>query len=132
MKKERNIIKIDEYGGLNMPTVTAHIWMSEPELVGLFGTTAGAVHTAIKAILKKNILHDYEVNKCIRLKNGNGADVYNLEMVVALAFRIRSQGATRLREYILRTLGIVNKRPAINILMACTRKTGGRSRQIFH
>lgn len=130
MKEERNIITIDEYGRLNMPTDMANIWMSETELVELFGTTAGAVHTAIKAILKENALHDYDVCKYIRLENGNGADVYNLEIIVALAFRIRSQGATKLREYILRTLGAVNKRPAINILMACTHITGGHSRHI--
>lgn len=132
MKKERNIITIDEYGRLNLPADTADIWMTEAELIELFGTTAGAVHTGIKAILKENILHDYEVCKYIRLDSGNRGDVYNLEMVVALAFRIRSRGATRLREYILRTLGVVNKQPAINILMACTRKTSGRSRHIFN
>ena len=117
----------------NMVIVTGGtIWMTETEIVELFGTTAGAVHTGIKAILKENALHDYEVCKCIRLDSGNSADVYNLEMVVALAFRIRSQGATKFREYILRTLGTVSKQPAINILMACTRKTSGYSRQIFN
>lgn len=43
-----------------------------------------------------------------------------------------AQGAMRIREYILRTLGAVNKQPTINILMACTRKTSGHSRQIFN
>lgn len=132
MKRERNIITIDERGRLNIPTDTVSVWMTEAEIVELFGTTAGAVHTGIKTIFKENVLHDYDVCKCIRLDNGNNADVYNLEMVVALAFRIRSQGATKLREYILRTLGAVNKQPAINILMACTRKTSGYSRRIFN
>lgn len=132
MKEERNIITIDGYGGLKMPTDTVSVWMTEAEIVELFGTTAGAVHTGIKAIFKENALHDYEVCKCIRPDSGNSADVYNLEMVVALAFRIRSQGATKLREHILRTLGAVDKQPAINILMACTRKTSGHSRQIFN
>ena len=132
MKRERNIITIDERGRLNIPTDMASVWMTEAEIVELFGTTAGAVHTGIKSILKENALHDYEVCKCIRLDSGNSADVYNLEMVVALAFRIRSQGATKLREYILRTLGAVDKQPAINILMACTRKTSGHSRRIFN
>lgn len=84
MKEERNVITIDEYGRLNMPTDTAAIWMTETEIVELFGTTAGAVHTGIKAILKENALHDYEVCACVRLDSGNSADVYNLEMVVAL------------------------------------------------
>ena len=132
MKEERNVITIDEYGRLNMPTDTAAIWMTEAEIVELFGTTAGVVSSAIKAIIKSDALNDYDVYKCIRLDNGNSADVYNLEMVVALAFRIRSQGATKLREYILRTLGTVSKQPAINILMACTRKTSGYSRRIFN
>ena len=126
---KRDKITISE----NMVIVTGGtIWMTETEIVELFGTTAGAVHTGTKAILKENALHDYEVCKCIRLDSGNSADVYNLEMVVALAFRIRSQGVTKLREYILHTLGAVSKRPAINILMACTRKTSGYSRQIFN
>ena len=129
---KREIITIDEYGGLKMPSDTAAIWMSEAEIIELFGTTAGAVHTGIKAIFKENALHDYEVCKYVRSENGNGADVYNLEMVAALGFRIRSQGATRLREYMLRTLGTVSKPTAINILMACTHKTGGHSRQIFN
>lgn len=129
---KREIITIDEYGRLNMPTDTAAIWMTEAEIVELFGTTAGAVHTGVKAIFKENALHDYDVCKCIRLNSGNNADAYNLEMVVALAFRIRSQGATKLREYILRTLGTVSKQPAINILMACTCKTSGYSRRIFN
>lgn len=106
--------------------------MTEAEIVELFGTAAGAVSSAIKAIIKSDALNDYEVCACVRLDSGNRVDVYNLEMVVALAFRIRSQGATKLREYILRTLGTVSKQPAINILMACTRKTSGHSRQIFN
>ena len=129
---KREIITIDEQGRLNMPTDTVSVWMTESEIVELFGTTAGAVHTGIKTIFKENALNDYEVCACVRLDSGNRMDVYNLEMVVALAFRIRSQGATKLREYILRTLGTVSKQPAINILMACTCKTSGYSRQIFN
>lgn len=109
-----------------------NIWMTEAEIVELFGTTAGAVYAGIKTIFKENALYDYEVCKCIRLDSGNSADVYNMKVVIALAFRIRSQGATKLREYILRTLGTVSKQPAINILMACTRKTSGHSLQIFN
>lgn len=130
MKKERNIISIDEYGRLNMPTDTANIWMTVMELAELFGTTAGAVNAGIKAIIKSDTLHDYEVCKYVCLENGNGADVYNMEVIIALAFRIHAQGATRLREYILRTLDTVSKRPAINILMTSTRKTDEYSRHI--
>ena len=38
MKRERDIITIDEYGRLNLPTDTAAIWMTEAEIAELFGT----------------------------------------------------------------------------------------------
>ena len=129
---KREMITIDERGGLNMPTDTASVWMTAAEIVELFGTTAAAVYAGIKAIFKESALHDYDVCKCIRLDSGNSADVYNMEVVIALAFRIRSQGATKLREYILRTLGAVDKQPAINILMTCTRETEGSSIQFIN
>ena len=102
MKEERNIITIDEFGRLNMPTDTADMWMTEAEFVELFGTTAGAVHAAIKAILKENVLHGYEVCRYVRLENGNGADVYNMEAVVALAFRLNTRNAAVLRKWLIR------------------------------
>ena len=37
MKRERDIITIDEYGRLNLPTDTAAIWMTEAEIAELFG-----------------------------------------------------------------------------------------------
>ena len=129
---KREIITIDEYGRLNMSTDTTVIWMTEAEIVELFGTTVGVVSSAIKASIKSDALHDYEVCKCIRLDGGNSADVYNMEVVVALAFHIRSQGATRFRKHILRTLGAMNKQPAINILMTYTLETEGSSIQLIN
>ena len=99
---KREIITIDEYGRLNIPTGTVSVWMTEAEIVELFGTTAGAVHTGIKTIFKENVLHDYDVCKCIRLDNGNNADVYNMEVVIALAFRLDTYPAAALRSWIVR------------------------------
>lgn len=125
---KRDIITISE----NRVAVTgSEVWMTATELAGLFGTTVGAVISAIKAVVKSDVLNDFEVCKYVRLENGNRADVYNLEMVVALAFRFHSHGATRLREYILRTLGTVSKPTAINILLTCPRKTDGHSNEQF-
>ncbi len=102
---KRKIITIDEYGKLNMPSdkngAIADIWMSEAELVELFGTTAGVAYAGIKAILKENILHNYEVSKYVRLEKGNGADVYNLETVIALAFRLNTCPAAVFRKWLI-------------------------------
>ena len=101
--RKREIITIDEYGRLNIPTDTVSVWMTEAEIVELFGTTAGTIRAAIKAILKENALHDYEVCTCIRLDSGNRADVYNMEVVVALAFRLNTYPASVFRKWLVKT-----------------------------
>ena len=97
---KREIITIDEYGRVNIPTDTVSVWMTEAEIVELFGTTAGAVHTGIKTIFKENVLHDYDVCKCIRLDNGNNADVYNMKVIIALVFRLNTYPASVFRKWL--------------------------------
>lgn len=72
---KRDTIRIE---GKAIRVTGSEVWMTLPEIVELFGTTAGAVYAGIKAVLKENALHDYEVCKCIRLDSGNSADVYNM------------------------------------------------------
>ena len=87
---KRDIIKIEE----NTIRVTGcDVWMSEPELVELFGTTAGAVGSGIKSVLKEEALNAY---------SGNNADVYNMEVVIALAFRLDTYPAALLRRWLVR------------------------------
>lgn len=99
---KREIITIDEYGRLNIPTGTVSVWMTEAELIGMFDATAGAVNSAIKAIIKSDALHDYDVCKCIRLDSGNSADVYNMEVVVALAFRLNTYPVSVFRKWLVK------------------------------
>ena len=49
---------MDEHGNIIMPTDTANVWMSEPELVGLFGVTAPTVHAGIRAVYKNGVLKE--------------------------------------------------------------------------
>lgn len=93
---KRNIIKITEHGTVIIPD--RDIWMSEAELVSLFGVIAPTVRTAIRAVYKSGILNEHEVQRYIHLSDKCSMDVYCLEMVVALAFRIRSYGAERVRK----------------------------------
>lgn len=81
-----------------------NVWMTEAEIVELFGTTAVAVHTGggIKAIFKENALRDYEVCACARLDSGNSADVYNMEGVIALAFRLNTYPASVFRKWLVK------------------------------
>ena len=61
------------------------VWMTAWEIADLFYTTAGVINSRIKAILKTNVLKEYEVCQCINLENGNSADMYNLDMIIALS-----------------------------------------------
>lgn len=57
---ERSIITIGESGNIIMPNNTTDIWMSEPELVELFGIIAPTLRAAIRAIYKSGALKEYE------------------------------------------------------------------------
>ena len=99
---KRNIIEITEHGTVIIPSET--VWMSEAELVCLFGVIAPTVRAGINAVYKSGILKVHEAQRHIRLSDKIGVDVYSLEMVVALAFRINSYGAERVRNAILERL----------------------------
>ena len=97
---ERETITMDENGKVTIPT-SASVWMSETELVELFGTTAPTLRTAIRAVYKSGVLQRHEAERYIRLPNGYGMDVYALPMVVALAFRINTLYAAKVRDALL-------------------------------
>ena len=93
MSMGRNIITMNESGNIIMTENVTDIWMSEPELVELFGVIAPTLRAAIRAVYKCGVLNPLEAEKRIRLPNGYYADMYALPMVVALAFRIDTSGA---------------------------------------
>ena len=97
---ERDIITINEYGRVTIPTST-NVWMTEAELSSLLGTIAPTLRAAIRAIYKSGVLKRHEAERYIRLPDGYGMDVYALSIVVALAFRINTPCATRVRDALL-------------------------------
>ncbi len=101
MSMKRGIITMDESGNIIMPENVSDIWMSEPELVELFGEIAPTIRAAIRSVYKSGVLKEYEVQKYIRLENGYHADVFSFPMLVALAFRINTFGAEQVRNAIL-------------------------------
>lgn len=92
---------MDGQGNIALPTNTANIWMSEFELVELFGVITPTVRAGIKAVYKSGVLREYETKRHLHLANGHSVDVYSLDMVVALAFRIESFGASKVRKMLL-------------------------------
>ena len=110
---KRNIITISRTGNVSMPENITDIWMSEAELVSLFGVIAPTVRAAIKAVYKNRILKEYDVQRYIHLSDKISMDVYSLEMVVALAFRINSYGVERVRNAILERMYLRKEKTSI-------------------
>lgn len=97
---KRDIIIIED----KTVSVTGNeVWMTTGEIAGLFHTGVPAVNAAIKAILKADVLSDYEVCRYIQLENRLYADVYSLEIIIPIAFRLNTYYT-----YVFRTW-LVNK-----------------------
>ncbi len=101
---EMEVIMIDGRGDIILPTDIADVWMSEMELVELFGVIATTIRAAVRAVYKSGVLKEYEVQKYARLENGYYADVFGFPMVAALAFRINTFGAEQVRNAIFERL----------------------------
>ncbi len=101
---ERNIITMDGQGNIALPTDTGSIAMTEWELCELFGVAAPTVRAGIKALCKSGVLREHEVKRTIRLSDKRNIEIYNLEAIIALAFRINTFGAEQVRRAILERL----------------------------
>lgn len=114
MNVERGIIAIAECGTVILPDVpNGSVWMSEMELVELFGVVAPTLRAAVRALYKSGVLKEYEIQKYVRLENGYYADVFGFPMIVALAFRINSFGAEQVRNAILEKLYLRKEKASI-------------------
>ena len=99
---ERTIITISESGRVNIPS--GNIWMTEMELVELFGVIAPTLRTAIKAIYKSGTLCPVTTQSCDLVTPKSWATFYNLEVVIALAFRLNTYEASKIRQKVLESL----------------------------
>lgn len=101
---EQTTITMDGCGRIAVPSDTASVWMNEMEFVELFDVIAPILHAAIRSVYKSGVLQPCKVERHIRLPNGYYADVYALPIVVALAFRINTPNAARVRNALLKRL----------------------------
>ena len=99
---ERAIITISENGEVNIPS--GNVWMSEMELVELFGVISPTLRAAIKAIYKSGTLCPVSTQRCDLATPKGWATYYNLEVVIALAFRLNTYEASRIRQKVLESI----------------------------
>ena len=99
---ERAIITISENGKVNIPS--GNVWMSEMELVELFGVIVPTLRAAIKAIYKSGTLCSATTQRCDIATPASWATFYNLEVVIALAFYLNTYEANLIRQKVLEGL----------------------------
>ena len=104
--EERNIIKWSEhseYPELTIPS--GEIWMSESEMVDLFGVFIPRLRNAIKALYKEELVRPYEAERIIKQERNLHLTVYNIEVVLLLAFRLNTYQTKAVRKELMERIG---------------------------
>ncbi len=106
MTMERGVISI--VGGRVVITPAASgmtgrgaVWMSKHQIADLFGCFVAKVVSNIAAVLKSGVLDESRVCRFHRYKDGGGVELYSLEMITALAFRIDTHNADIFRRWLI-------------------------------
>ena len=92
---------MDGQGNISLPSDIGATAMTEWEICELFGVIAPPVRAGIKALCKSGILKEYDIKRIIRLSDKYSIEVYNIETITALAFRVESFGAAKVRKVLL-------------------------------
>ena len=105
-----------EYGG--DAVVGGMVWMTKHQIADLFGCFVAKVVSNIAAVLKSGVLDESRVCRFYRYKDGGGVELYSLEMITALAFRIDTRNAAIFRRWLMeRAAQLVPKyQPSITML----------------
>ena len=115
----RGIITISEKGVVIMPT--APIWMTQFEIADLFGMFSCDVRKAIRSIYKNKELNELGTMKYLKQPDGISYDVYNIEVIIAVAFRICSKESVLFRRFIINEISTIKKATPITLFVASVR-----------
>mgnify|MGYP003490150482 CR=1 FL=1 len=114
---DRGIITISETGTVTMPTVP--VWMTQFEIADLFGVFSCDIRKAIHSIYKNKELNEADTMRYIRQPDGISCDTYNLEMVVAVAFRICSKESFQFRRFVINEICATKKGNPTTLFFSC-------------
>ena len=106
-KNENNIIIYQDEDGVTKVSVILvddDIWLTQSQIAEIYKTTQENISMHIKNIYKDGELENNSTNKKFLLVQNEGnrqvkrnIDHYNLDMIIALGYRVQSQVATRFR-----------------------------------
>ena len=95
--------------------------MSESELVDLFGVFIAKLRNAIQILYKEGFIKPYEAERTIKKRDNLYVTVYNMEVVLLLAFRLNTYQTRAIRKELMDRISRDHK-PFEVILTATTGK----------
>ena len=113
---ERGIITISENGAVIMPT--ALVWLTQQEMCDVFNVFGCDIRKAIRAIYKNMELSEKETMRYVRQDGRICYDVYSLEMVIAIAFRLRTKECMVFRRFIIDRLYTNNCKKPVHLFFS--------------
>ena len=116
MSMERGIITITENGAVTMPT--APIWMTQQEMSDAFNVFGCDIRKTIHTIYKNMELLESETKRHVRQDGRIRYDVYSLEMVTAVAFKLRSREAMAFRKFIMGRLCTASREKSVHLFFS--------------
>jgi hypothetical protein len=108
-----DLIEAIESGGCR------RIRLSRGQLANLFGVYYGTITANIKAIIRSGAVSPSFAGTVIRVGNTILPEHYDMEMVIALAFRLHSHAAERIRRYVVGRVAAGSSKSAPTIFLRC-------------
>ena len=112
----RGIITISENGTVIMPTVP--VWMTQQEMCDAFNVFGCYVRKAVHAIYKNMELSEEETMRHVRQNGRICYDVYSLEMVIAVAFKLRTKECMVFRRFIMDKIRSANRENSVHLFFS--------------
>lgn len=114
---DRGIISISKTGAVTMPTAT--VWMTQFEIADLFGIFSCDVRKTIRTIYKNRELDEIETQKYVKQPDGISYDIYNIKVIIAVAFRICSKESILFRRFVINEICATKKGNPITLFFSC-------------
>lgn len=100
---------------------TAPVWMTQFEIADLFGTFSCDVRKAIHTIYKNKELNEFDTMKYLKQPDGISYDVYNIEVIIAVAFRICSKESVLFRRFVINEISGTKRGTPVTLFVSCGR-----------
>lgn len=88
------------------------------EIADLFGVFSCDIRKAIRVIYKNKELNEADTMRYIRHPDGISYDVYNFEMVIAVAFRICSRESILFRRFVINEICATKKESPVTLFVS--------------